>query len=103
MRIRLYSNKVEAPVSPFIGRLLGNVCAGVAASLKTERPVKNLRYELEGDGVRIQINGAPVALDMSQGFAKTIVGDTIRGMIRHLKGIDAEGTIQIEVELDEQS
>ena len=102
MQTRLYSNNVEAPVGPFIGRFLGNVCAGIAASLKTPQPLKKLRFELESDGVRIQINGASIALDMSQGFAKTIVKDTLRGMIRHLKGIDPEAMILIEVELDEK-
>lgn len=100
MRIRIYSNEVEAPLSPFIGRFLGNVCSGIAASLKTPQPIQHLRYELEGDAVRIQVNQIPVTLDMSQGFAKTIVRDTLRGMIRHLKLADPEGAIRIEIDME---
>ena len=100
MRIRIYSNEVEAPLSSFIGGFLGNVCGGIAASLKTPRPIMHLRYELEGDAIRIQVNQIPVTLDMSQGFAKTIVRDTIRGMIRHLKLADPEGAIRIEIDME---
>ena len=56
MKIRIYSNGIEAPLSRFIGQFLGNVCAGVAASLKTPLPVKTLEYELEGEAVRIQVS-----------------------------------------------
>jgi hypothetical protein len=99
MKIRIYSNGIEAPLSRFIGQFLGNVCAGVAASLKTPLPVKTLEYELEGEAVRIQVNNIPVALNLSQGFATTIVRDTLRGMIRHLKLADPDGTIRIQIEM----
>jgi len=41
-------------------------------------------------------------LDKSHGFAKTIVRDTLRGMIHHLKGVDPEGIVRIEVEIEGQ-
>jgi hypothetical protein len=100
MRIHLYCNLVEAPLTHFIGRLVGSVCAGIAASLKIAVPIKHLCYELEGEDVRIQANQAPVPLDMSRGFAKTIVRDTLRGMICHLKGVDLDGLIRIEVDME---
>ena len=103
MRIRIYSNEIEAPLTPFIGNFLGNVCLGIADSLKTPRPINSLKFELDGDGVRLEINGAPVPLDMSQGFSKTIIRDTIRGMIRHLKLADPAGAIRITVDRETQS
>jgi hypothetical protein len=104
MRIRLYSNNVEAPLSPFIGKFLGNVCAAITASLKTPRPIQTFRYELDGEMVRIFVNQIFVPLDMSQGFSRIIILDTIRGMIRHLKLADPDGAIRIEadMETDEQ-
>ncbi len=101
MKIRIYSNEIEAPLSRFIGQFLGNVCAGIVASLKTPLPVRTLEYELEGDAVRIQVNETPVALNLSQGFATTIVRDTIRGMIRHLKLDDPNGNIRIQIEMEQ--
>ena len=101
MKIRIYSNEMEAPLSRFIGQFLGNVCAGIAASLKTPLPVRTLEYELEGNAVRIQVNGIPVALNLSQGFATTIVRDTIRGMISHLKLKDPNGNIRIQIEMEQ--
>jgi hypothetical protein len=103
MKTRIYSNGIEAPLSRFIGSLLGNVCVGVAASLKTPQPIQTLKYELEGDAVRIEVNRSPVPLNMSQGFSRIIVSDTLRGMIRHLKMEDPGGLIRIEVDLEAQS
>jgi hypothetical protein len=100
MRVRIYSNEVEAPLSPFIGKFLGNVCYGITASLKTPEPIETLKCELEGDVVRIEVNKIQVPMNMSQGFSRVIVRDTIRGMVRHLKLEDPEGAIRIEVELE---
>jgi len=100
MRIRIFSNEIEAPLSPFIGKFLGNVCFGVASSLKTPLPIKTLKYELEGETVQIEVNSTRVPMNMSQGFSRIIVLDTLRGMIRHLKLADPNGAIRIEVEIE---
>lgn len=103
MRIRIYSNEIEAPLTSFIGKFLRNVCLGIVSSLKTPLPVKCLKLELIGDDVRLEVNNSPVALDLSQGFSKVIIRDTIRGMIRHLKMADPNGDIMIAVESEEQA
>ena len=103
MRIRIFSNEIEAPLSPFIGKFLGNVCVGITSSLKTPLPVKTLKYEVAGETVHIEVNRIPVPLNMSQGFSRIIVLDTIRGMVRHLKLADPNGAIRIEVELESES
>ncbi len=100
MRIRIYSNGIEAPLSRFIGKFIGNVCAGIAGSLKTPQPIRTLKYELDGETVSIEVNRIPVAMDMSHGFSRIIVLDTIRGMIRHLKMEDPNGAIRIEIDLE---
>ncbi len=96
MRIRIFSNGIEAPLTPFIAKFLGNVCIGITSSLNSPQPVKTLKYEIEQDKVRIFANGLPVVLDHR--FSQIIVLDTIRGMIRHLKMADPNGSIRIEVE-----
>jgi len=103
MRISIFSNEVEAPLSRFIGNFLGNVCFGIASSLKTPQPIKSLKCEIEGEAVRIEVNKNPVPLNMSQGFSRIIIHDTIRGMVRHLKLADPNGTIRIEVEIEAES
>jgi hypothetical protein len=100
MKIRLFSNEIEAPLTPFIGNLLGNVCVSIAMSLKTPRPIKTLKYEIDGESVRIELNENPVLLNLSQGFSRIIILDTIRGMIRHLKMEDPNGAIRIEVDTE---
>jgi hypothetical protein len=100
MRSKLYSNGVELFVGPFVGQFVGNVCLGVAASLKGPRPEQRICFELEGDAVRVEVDGASVPMDQSQGFAQTILRDTLRGMIRSLKGIDGDSMVRIEAEIE---
>jgi hypothetical protein len=100
MKIRMFSNEIEAPLTPFIGNFIGNVCLAIAMSLKTPRPIKTLRYEVAGESVSIELNEHPVPLNMSQGFSRIIILDTIRGMIRHLKMEDPNGVIRIEVDME---
>jgi hypothetical protein len=100
MQIRLYSNQIEAPITPFIGKFVGNVSFAIAASLKTPRPIKSLKFEIDGEDVHIHVNRTPVALNLSRGFSRIIILDTLRGMIRHLKMADPNGAIRIEVEME---
>jgi hypothetical protein len=102
MRIRIYSNQIEAPLTPFIGKFLGNVCVGIASSLKTPQPIQTLSYDIDGESVQIKVNQLPVPLDRSHGFSRIIVLDTIRGMIRHLKMADPNGVIRIEIDTEVQ-
>ncbi len=102
MRIHIYSNGIEAPLTNFIGKFVGNVCVGIVHSLKIPQPVNTLKYELDGESVQIEVNRAPLSLDMSHGFSRIIVLDTIRGMIRHLKMADPNGVIRIEIEMGEE-
>ncbi|MBN2320667.1 MAG: hypothetical protein JXR49_16425 [Acidobacteria bacterium] len=76
---------------------------GITTSLKTPRPIRNLKYEIEGQDVRIEVNSEPVPMDLNSGFSKIIVSSTIRGMVRHLKLEDPDGTIRIEVDTEIQS
>ncbi len=96
----MYSNGIEAHLTRFIGKFVGNVCAGIAGSLKIPEPVRTLKYELDGEAVSIEVNETPVSLDLSHGFSRIIILDTIRGMIRHLKMADPNGAIRIEVDME---
>lgn len=95
----MYSNGVEAHLTPFIAQFVSNVCAGIATSLKTPLPIRRLDYELDGEAVLIHVNEVPVSLEMSR-FSRVIVSDTIRGMIRHLKMADPDGLIRIRIEME---
>jgi hypothetical protein len=87
-------------MSPFIGKFLGNVCYGIAASLKTPEPIRTIKCEIEGETVRIEVNNTLVPLNLSQGFSRIIICDTIRGMIRHLRMDDPNGKIRFEVDME---
>lgn len=100
MKIRIYSNEMEAHLTPFIGNFLANVCVAIVSSLKTPKPIRTLRYDIEGESVCIELNGQSVPLNLSQGFSRVIILDTIRGMLRHLKLADPNGAIRIEIDTE---
>ena len=100
MKIRMWSNEIEAGLTPFIGKYIGNVCLAIVASLKTSEPAKTLRYDVSGESVRIKLNGSPLPLNLSSGFAEKMILNTIRGMIRLLKMDDPFGVIRIEIDME---
>jgi len=98
MKIRIWSNEIEANLTPFIGKYIGNVCLAIVASLKTTEPAGTLRYDVSGESVRITLNGRPLPLDLGSGFAEKMIHNTIRGTIRLLKMADTSGVIRIEID-----
>jgi hypothetical protein len=99
-RVRLYCNGSETQVKPFVSRFTANVCQAIVSSLKAPRFTNRIDFTLNGDLIELRVDQATVPLDKSQGFAETMVRDTIRGMVQHLKDIDPGGTIRIEVDLE---
>lgn len=98
MKIRMWSNEIEANLTPFIGKYIGSVCLAIVASLKTSEPIRTLRFDVSGESVRIMLNGSPLPLNLASGFAEKMIHDTIRGMIRLLKMDDPSGVIRIEID-----
>ncbi len=103
MRARLFNNGAEVTANSFVERFVGAVCAGIVSSLRTPRPRKSISLELEGDRIALQVDSRPVELDANQGFAGTLVRDTVQGMIRNLKGTDSRTPIRIVVDVEEPS
>lgn len=99
----MFSNQIEAHMTPFIGRFVGNVCAGMAASLKLPERIRSLSYDIDGENVLIKVNQESVPLNLSNGFSRIIILDTVRGMIRHLKMADTSGAIRIDIDLEAES
>ena len=100
MKIRMWSNEIEANLTPFIGKYIGNVCLAIVASLKTSEQARTLRYDVSGESVRITLNGSPLPLNLASGFAEKMILDTIRGMIRLLKMADPSGVIRIDIDME---
>jgi hypothetical protein len=98
MKVRLFSNGVAIPVSPFIARFIFQVSAAVIRSLKAPQPVRSAEFLIDPGDVFLRVDGAPVPLDHSRGFARVIVRDTLGGMVRHLKGVDPDAAFEIELD-----
>ena len=97
MQIRLYCNDHEAPVSPFVGRFIANVCLAISQSLKTAEG-NTILFAVSGDRVHLEIDGRPIPLGLNQGFAEILVRDTLQGMVAHLKGMESNGRIRMEIQ-----
>ncbi len=102
MRVRLICDNAEAPASPFVTRFISNVCIAVAASLKAPAAARMIEFQLRGSEVKLQIDGDAVPLGLSQGFAETLVHDTLSGMIRSLKGVDPQHEVRVIVDFENQ-
>jgi len=100
MRAHIYSGGAEIIANPFVAKFVGAVCTAIAASLKAPTAERKLTIELEGEQIRLQVDSTPLELDRNQGFAATLVRETIRGMLSQLKGIDGRAAVRIEVALD---
>jgi hypothetical protein len=100
MQVRIFCGGQELPVSPFVGRFVGNVCSAVVASLKAPKPARTVLFDVGPGGMQLEVDDSPVVLDRRQGFAGTIVHDTVAGMLQHLKGIDPAGTTRVEITLE---
>jgi hypothetical protein len=100
MRTKLFCENQEAPVTPFVGRFAANVCLSIAVSLKAPVPHKMLQFILQRNAATLQIDDERVLL---AGFAETLVCDTLRGMISHLKGLEAGKDVRILIELEDQA
>ena len=103
MKTRLFSNQIEAHMTPFIGRFVGNVCTGMAASLKLPEKIRSLSYDVDGENILIKVNQESVPLNLSNGFSRVIILDTVRGMLHHLKMADLDGAIRIDIDLEAES
>jgi hypothetical protein len=102
MQVRIFCGGRELPVSSFVGRFVGNVCSAVVASLKTPCPGRTMVFEVGPETMRLEVDHSTVTMDRSQGFARTIVQDTVIGMLQHLKGIDPGRIIRVEITLEGQ-
>ena len=96
MRVRLISGDRPCPTGPFVTDYLGGVCRGIVGALSAPPATRSIDAVLDGEGVHLAVDGQPVALE---GFAARIVADTLRGMVRSLKGVDPDSRLRIEVEL----
>jgi hypothetical protein len=96
MRIRLISGDRPCPTGPFVTDYVGGVCRAIVGALSAPVPTGRIDAVLDGEGVRLAVDGQSVAVE---GFAARIVEDTLRGMVRNLKGVDPESSLRIEVEL----
>jgi hypothetical protein len=102
MNVRLISDGIDAPVTPFVGQFISSICIAAVSALKDANPKKCVEFELHGSECRLQVDGVAVPLNLSRGFAATLVAETLCGLVRPLKGVDPQKRVQIIVEIEDK-
>ena len=100
VKVRIICDGRDLAVGRFVARFVGGICRGIVDALKSPPPDREITFEVEGAAVRLWVDDAVVPMDGGQGFAQVIILDTLRGMLRHLKGIDPQGNVRIVTNLE---
>ena len=98
MDIELTCDGNPAPVTPFVGRFLAGVSLAVIQSLKSPPAKERVLFELDGEKVKASVDGRELTLQ-GQGFAHTLVYETIQGMTHRLKGMESGKPVRIQITL----
>src|SRR5262249_14119130 len=97
MQAKLWADGCEVLLNGFVAGLIANVSQGIVASLKMEdTEISRIEFRLDGKEVdRLEVNDRPVSLELATGFARRIIGGTLRGLVQPLKGVEEAGQIVI--------
>jgi hypothetical protein len=102
VKVRIICDGKDLAVGRFVARFVAGICRGIVDALKSPPPNREITFEVEGAAVRLWVDDVMVPMDGGQGFAHVIILDTLRGMLRHLKGIDPQGNVRIVTNLEAQ-
>ncbi len=101
MKAEIHCDGNSISLNPFVNGLVSNVARALIESLKLEKPPeKRVEFTLCGEETALTVDGRPVSLGLTTGFAARLVGETLRGMLRPLKGAQDAREVRITVELD---
>lgn len=100
MKTKISVDGQELPLNPFVADLVGNVVKGIVSSLKTgANEIKKIEVHLQEQQIAsLKLNDQPISLEMTTGFARRIVGNTLKGMLQPLKGVEGGKDVIIQVE-----
>ncbi len=96
----MWADGQEIPLNPFVSALVGNVIRGIVSSLKIEgSPAKEIEFRMHGkDVTSLEVEGKPISLQLTSGFAQTIAGSTLRGLVQPIEGTKNANEVIIRVE-----
>ncbi len=99
MAVQLVADGNGIELNPFVEGYLYNIVKGIGASLRGTDGACRLELNLEDENCTLLADGKEVPLNLGKGFAKAVVSDTIKAVIKHLKRADRADKIQICVDL----
>jgi hypothetical protein len=99
MAVQLVADGHGIELNAFVEGYLYNIVKGIGASLRGTDGACRLELHLENEDITLRADGNEIQLDLGKGFAKAVVSDTIKAVIKHLKRADRAEEIRICVDL----
>jgi hypothetical protein len=78
-------NDASIKTDYFVAGFIDHTISGMMEALKSTGKIKDLILNIEGDNVFINLNGAPVPINV---FTSRIIRNTTIGMVSDLKGVN---------------
>jgi hypothetical protein len=95
LKAKLWVNKTQIGMNPFVEEFLARTTVGAVAALKGTEDLKTLWLHQRPDDIEITVNGEPVNLTP---FPNEIIRNTLTALVCSLKGIDRIDSLEITVE-----
>jgi len=89
-------NNISVELNPFVEEFLTRTVMGAVSSLKGAENVRDLELYLEGDHVKLVVDGNELPLTP---FPRNIITSTITGLVSSLKGVDKIDNLKINIKV----
>ena len=93
-QISLSVDDVPIEIDYFVQGFIDHIMGGILVSLEGTGEIKTLDVSIEGDEVRINLNGAVVPINP---FVNKIIRNTVAGMVSSLKGVSEINSMRISI------
>jgi len=97
-RTRLWINKADIELNPFVEDFLRRISIAAVSSLKGVETINTLDIQLVQDEVTVTLNDVELPLTP---FPKDLISRTLKGLVSGLKGVDGIQRLRVYLEPSE--
>ncbi len=93
-QVSLLVNDEPIALDYFVEGFIDHTTGGMIAALEGTGGIKTLELTIDGEMVRIKLNGADVSI---KPFVITIIRSTVAGMLSPLKGVSDTNRVKLNI------